>query len=346
MNIDFLQSEEWQKFQKAAGRRTFLISDGDFHASIIEHQLPVVGKYFYIPRGPICHPERSSDFNRSGAEGSRDSSLMLRMTELLNLAKKENAGWIRFDADNSLILDFIRENWRVVKAPHDMQPKEIFVIDITKPEEQLMAEMKEKTRYNIRLAEKKGVSLRITNPYEYTNNNKYLDEFLRLVELTSKRQGIVAHPESYYCKMFETMPPDIIKLYVAEYQGKVIAANIMIFFGDTAIYLHGASDSEFRSVMAPYLLQWRAIQDAKRLGFARYDFGGVKFPHPLTPSPVGRGWLEEPGEGKNNWQGITKFKTGFSPNTQAVEFAGSYDIIINPIKYCLYRILQFIKSMK
>jgi len=354
MYIDFLQSEEWRKFQEATGKRTFHISSqkspssplasirrsghfekGEdlFWANIIEHKLPIVGKYLYIPRGPVI--------SEQGIVNSK------QYLTLINLAKKENAGWVRFDANDSRILYIIRENWRVIKAPHDMQPKEIFVIDITKSEEELLAEMKEKTRYNIRLAEKKGVQIRIMN-YELGIKNNYLDKFINLVKITAERNKITAHPEGYYRKMFEVIPKENLKLYVAEYEGKVIAANIVVFYGDTATYLHGSSDNEYRNVMAPYLLQWRAIQDAKKAGCHFYDSGGVKISNPkseiLNPKQIQNSKFKIQNS-SDSWQGITRFKTGFSPNTQPVEFAGSYDIVINKAKYAIYKLLQKMKSV-
>jgi len=290
-NIDFLQSEEWREFQEKTGKQTFHMERNGIGINVIEHKLPVVGKYFYIPRGEFFE-------------------------ELIELAKKEKIGWIRFDPKNEKSI----KNLKVVKAPHDMQPKETFVIDIKKSEEQLLSEMKPKTRYNINLAQKKGIAI--------NSSIKYVDDFLRLVRMTAERKGIKFHPEDYYRKMIETIPENILKLYVAEYNNKVIAANLVVFSGKTAIYLHGATDDEYRNVMAPYLLQWQAIKDAKNSGCERYDFGGVKT------------------TGVNNsWSGITKFKLGFSQVTKSVEFLGSYDIIINPIKYFFYRIIQRIKSI-
>jgi len=207
-----------------------------------------------------------------------------------------------------------------------MQPKEIFIVDISKSEEQLLAEMKAKTRYNIRLAEKRGVIVR------EISNKKYIDEFLRLTKVMAKRQGIAVHPEDYYRKMLETIPGDILKLYVAEYQGKVIATNLVIFFGDTCTYLHGASDDEYRNVMAPYLLQWRQVLDAKKAGCEKYDFGGINTRYKIQDTRY------------NSWAGITKFKLGFSPNTAPVTFPGSYDIILNQGKYWGYRMIQKMKS--
>ena len=291
----FLQSEQWRNFQEATGKKTFNVSGENFWANIIEHQLPIVGKYFYISRGPLGES---------------------KIGEIIKLAKKEKAGWIRIDTSIK------NGKYKIVKAPHDMQPKELFILDITKSEDELLAEMKSKTRYNIKVAEKKNVRIIVSS------EKKYLDKFCELVEITSKRQGIVPHPRSHYQKMIEIIPSENIKLYCAEFEGEIIAANLVIFFGDTATYLHGASDDRFRNVMAPYLLQWRQIQDAKKFGATKYDFGGVKID-----------------SSDNSWAGITRFKLSFSPNTKPVEFSGSYDIILNSKKYYLYRSLQYLKGL-
>lgn len=346
-NNNFLQSDVWRKFQEAVGYRTFFVSvphpsplpkgEGDFvfSASIIEHQLPVVGKYLYIPRGPLVGISNFK-FQISNEIQSSNDKIKKGMQCLMDLARKNNAGWIRIEPENEETLEIIKKNvdYKIAKAPHDMQPKEILAMDIAKTEEELLSEMKAKTRYNIKLAEKKGVG--VTSSW----NKKYINEFVRLIKLTEKRKSIKFHSANYYQKMLEVIPSDILRLYVAEYNNKVIAANLVIFYGNTAIYLHGATDDEYRNVMAPYLLQWQAIKDAKKAGFLQYDFGGVKRISPLssTPSPGGRGWLEKPSEG--NWSGITKFKLGFAPNTDPIIFPGSYDIIIDRKKYYLYKIIQ------
>ena len=348
----FLQSEEWRKFQESVGRKTFHLElkspsnppfeKGEvfgFWANVVEHQLPVVGKYFYIPRGPVIGISNDK-FQITNQIQSPNDKIVKELEELINLAKKEKAGWVRIEPQSEELLNVIKNlvKLKIAKAPHDMQPKEIFVIDITKSEEDLLAGMKQKTRYNIRLAQKHKVFINVIpakagiqrDPLDSgsgTGVARYIDEFIRLVKITAKRDGITPHPESYYRKMFEIIPPENLKLYVAEYEGKVIAANIIIHYGDTATYLHGASDNEHRNVMAPYLLQWQAILDAKNAGYSKYDFGGVKT-----------------GD-DSSWAGITKFKTGFSPNTEPKAFPGSYDIVINPFKYYLYRVLQKFKSV-
>lgn len=306
----FLQSEWWKKFQASTGRKTLNIKGENFWANIIVHKLPLVGKYFYIPRGNIFK--------------IKDKDVRRYFDNLVILARENKVGWMRIEPATQEVLEITKRNISlpIVKAPHEMQPKELFIIDCTKSEDKLLAEMKPKTRYNIRLAEKKGVEIIVSK------EKKYVDRFCELVEVTSKRQGIKSHPKTHYQKMLEVIPEENIKLYSAEFEGKIVAANIMLFFENTATYLHGASDDQYRNVMAPYLLQWRQIQDAKKFGAEGYDFGGVK------TNTV-----------DNNWAGITKFKQGFSPSTSVIEFPGAYDIIVNSFRYKAYLILRKLKSL-
>ena len=261
---DFLQSEEWRKFQESAGRRTFHISslnlphprlpkpgtggqarpllegEGDFEfwANVIEHQLPVVGKYFYVPRGPVIQssafpfPDNSGNSSRpqrlsvAMAGAAKPSFFYNSFSELIELAWKNNVGWVRIEPANNEVLDVIRKNinkvepfsvqgstLKIKKAPHDMQPREILVMDIKKSEEELLAEMKPKTRYNIRLAQKHKVFINVIpakagiqkDPLDSGSGagmTDYIEEFIRLVKITAKRDKITSHPENYYRKMF------------------------------------------------------------------------------------------------------------------------------------------------
>jgi lipid II:glycine glycyltransferase (peptidoglycan interpeptide bridge formation enzyme) len=321
----FLQSVYWKNFQESVGRKTHDISASDESgeplvcASIITHTLPITGKYFYTPRGPVFE---NFKFQISNLKSIPNDKIRKYLNDLISLAEEKKAGWIRVEPNSEEELNLIRENItennKIEKSAVDMQPREILILDISKNEGEILAQMKQKTRYNIKLAEKRGVKI-----YD-SREEKYIQEFLRLVEITSKRDKITSHPGSYYRKMFETIPGDILKLYVAEFEKKIIAANLALFFEKTATYMHGASDNAHRNLMAPYLLQWRQIVDAKKSGCERYDFGGVD---------------------EKKWPGVTKFKTGFAPNVKPIQFPGCYDIILKPAKYNLYRALQRIKRI-
>lgn len=318
MNRDFLQSAEWFRLQEATEKQIVPCEEDDFVANGIVHMLPLVGKYLYVPRGPVCDNFQFSIFN-----------FQTGIQKLIQVAKERKMKWIRIEPETEEMLEEIKKSvpYKVVRAPHDMQPREVFKIDIARSEEELLAGMKPKTRYNIRLAEKRGVRI-----FE-TRDEKYIEAFLGLITATSGRKGITSHSRDYYKKFFSVLSETMCRLFVAEYEGKVIAANIVMFYGETVTYLHGGTADEHRDVMAPYLLQWEQIKAAKKEGFQLYDFGGVQ---------TGNNQQES----KSDWSGITKFKTGFSPSTAPTVFPGSYDIVLDTQGYFLYTSLRPLQRLK
>ena len=334
-NKEFLQSALWLHFQETTGRAIVPCEGNGFVANGIIHTLPLVGNYLYVPRGPIID---NSQFSTS-LPGGQVCNLQTEIQKLMERAKEKKCSWLRIEPETEEVLEEIKKStqYTIVKTSHDVQPREIFKIDITKTEEVLLAQMKPKTRYNIRLAEKRGVKVC------ETREEKYIQAFLDLITATSGRKGITSHPRHYYRKFFEVLPEETCRLFVAEYEGRVLAANLIIFYEDTAIYLHGGSSDRHRDVMAPFLLQWEQIKRAKECGFRFYDFGGVhtedkgneKKESPSTHRPSPR---------MHSWSGMTKFKTGFAPNTLSTRYKGAYDIILNTPKYRMYRMLQRLRS--
>ena len=315
---NFFQSEEWRCFQEMSGHDSIRIGDD---AQGFVHTLPVVGRYLYMPRFPGC-------------EVTGDPKSLIG--HLLTSARKNDFSWVRIEPETEEIL----KTWKLAvsdrekndgiwlnRAPHDMQPREIFTVDVSKTEEDLLAEMKAKTRYNIRLAEKKGV--RIFS----TREKRYQEIFFRLIETTAKRQNILPHPESYYENMLTVFSEDHLSLFVAEFGGQVLAANLVLFSGDTATYLHGGTSDMHREVMAPVLLQWEQMREAKRRGCHWYDFGGVS-----VSSEIGNQGSKIAG-----WKGITRFKLGFSSGTAPKVFPGCYDMVIDRKRYELYLRLRFLQ---
>ncbi len=310
----FLQSAGWEHFQRKSGHEVLRLSENAFGAV---HILPVVGAYIYLSRWP----------SKKNA-----SNLSEDFLKLLSWGRLHRCAWIRIEPETDDLLascatalasEDINMVKSLVSAPHDMQPREIFVMDIAKSEEALLSEMKAKTRYNVRLAEKKNVHI------FKTREKKYQEIFFALVEATAKRQRIIPHPRVHYIRMLESFPEEDLTLFVAEYQGEIVAANLVLFEGDTATYLHGGTGDTHRAVMAPVLLQWEQIREAKRRGCHWYDFGGVK------TNPVENG--------PHDWSGITRFKTGFSPDTKPIQYPGCFDIVIDRKRYELYLRLRFLQ---
>ncbi|MEI6649977.1 MAG: peptidoglycan bridge formation glycyltransferase FemA/FemB family protein [Candidatus Moraniibacteriota bacterium] len=354
MTNELLQSEEWMRFQEATGRRVVRLCGEGWCANGVVHRLPIVGKYLYIPRGPRGRSAKCEVRSEGEVAGNRESGIkwgekvpaplpegssrvfegegregiQVIITELLAKAKEMNVGWVRIEPETEEVLAEIREaakEMKVVKAPHDMQPRETFVVDLTLSEEELLAAMKPKTRYNIRVAQKRGVNIvASTEP-------QYKEAFIRLVTGTADRKGIVPHPKAYYEAMCASLLGENGKIFAAEKDGTIVAANIVVFYGGTATYLHGGSDERFRADMAPFLLQWEAMLEAKRRGCARYDLGGVN--------------MGELSAGEGKWLGITRFKFGFSPATASAVFPGTYDIVLSSVRYGTYRWIQRVRTI-
>lgn len=299
-----LQSSQWEVFQEKNGHAPMRVGDG---FALLE-ALPVVGKYLYFPRFPL-------------------SGSSLKKDEVLLIAHGKKAHWLRVEPENETVFETLKKEFgetSIVTAPHDIQPREILVMDITPTEETLLSEMKQKTRYNIRLAEKHGVTVR------FSREAKDMETFIELIYATTNRKAIWPHPKNYYRNFFEVFREQECVLALAEHGGKVLTANLLVFFEGVAYYLHGGSSDEGRHMMAPFLLQFESIREAKKRGCMTYNFGGVKTD--IT--------------GKNSWAGITRFKQGFAPKTAPVVFPGTYDIILSPWWYRLYRLIRSAQKIK
>jgi lipid II:glycine glycyltransferase (peptidoglycan interpeptide bridge formation enzyme) len=291
-----LQSDQWASVLRAEGKKIVVI-DG---INGVECDLPVVGSYIYFPR--------AYDISRFDID---------------HIVKSKYA-WARIDVSDQKMLDALKKSdKKIVPSPHNMQPQYNLIMDISScTEEDLLAQMKSKTRYNIRLAQKKGVEILVSK------EQKFIDAFISLVQETADRKDVNFHTKEHYENILRVLPDNMVELYVAIYDEKIIAANLISFYNKTATYLHGATSNEHRNVMAPYLLQWHSIINARKKGFSWYDLGGV-FPDSCDP-------------GK---KGITRFKTGFAPEKEIFSTQGSHDIILSPVRYGLYVILQRARSV-
>lgn len=299
------QSELWKEFQVSLGKEIF--STPLFWGVIQE--APVLGKYAEVSRGP-----------------SQDSIPPAQLNDAISeLVSKHKISLLRVEPQHDAVLkNLFQTDLSVRKAPLDAQPKEILMLNLDKSEEEILAAMKPKTRYNIRLAQKKGVEVR---PLK---NKEEEEQFLAVLAATASRKNISFHKKEYYQKFIEFFSEEKGTTFVAIKNGKVLAGGTVIIFGDTAYYMHGGSSDEGRESMAPHLLQWEQIRFAKAKGCTRYDFGGVAIQHT---------------EKGKDWTGITRFKVGFAPATESTLFPGTYDIIFSPARYWSYYLLTKIKKL-
>jgi lipid II:glycine glycyltransferase (peptidoglycan interpeptide bridge formation enzyme) len=206
----------------------------------------------------------------------------------------------------------------IVKAASDMQPPNTVVVDISPPLDDVIASMKSKTRYNIRLAAKKGVQVAEGGPEDF-------DRWYALYQETSRRDRIAIHSRAYYRGLFDAARAyqgevrPCVKLLLATHEGDLLAGNIVAFWKKRAAYLYGASSGEKRNLMPTYALQWEAIRLAREAGCASYDLYGVP-PQPDPGHPM---------------FGLYQFKTGFSETV--LQRWGSWDVPSRPLLYRMYR---------
>jgi peptidoglycan pentaglycine glycine transferase (the first glycine) len=301
-HAQFLQSWEWGKFQKQVSGIIWRLGvendQGELLASakVIKKQLPMGRSYFYCGRGPVF---------KGGVW--EDEAGTLLFDEIKKIAEQEQIMFLRFDPTFPVI-DF---KYPIVKTI-DVQPSKTAILDLDKTEDELMQAMHQKTRYNIRLAEKKEVKIVEAGAERF-------EDFWNLMCQTSDRDDFNLHGRSYYQEMFN-LDNKFVKLFFAEYQGKPLVGNVLTFYGDTVAYIHGGSSSESRDVMAPYLLQWHSIKLAKQLGARYYDFTGVD---------------------EEKWPGVTRFKMGFGP--REVNYPGSFDLVYDEGWYSVYKMVRKVR---
>lgn len=196
-----------------------------------------------------------------------------------------------------------------------------FWLDLTKSESELLSEMKQKTRYNTRLAEKKGGVIR------EDNSRAAFEEYWKLTEETTKRQEFYAHTKKYHQLMFETLQPaGIAHLFLAEHEGKTLATWIVFILNGVMYYPYGASTRDEKNIFASNLLMWEVIKFGKKNGCHLFDMWGSPGPSPRPSDP---------------WAGFHRFKEGYG--AKLVEFVGTFDLIINPVVYWLYRVGEEIR---
>jgi peptidoglycan pentaglycine glycine transferase (the first glycine) len=297
--MHFLQSIGWEQLQKSIGHTTWRTQD----ILVIRYDLPLGKNYLYVGGAPF------------------DAQVL---EEIKKIAKQERAMFLKWEpmvldvgAVKALEMAGFRPSFRAV------QPQRTILIDLAKSEEELLGGiypardrapeapvsshgMHPKTRYNIGLAKRRGMVVRSSAEPA----RRDMDTFIRILQDTAKRDGFHIHPSAYYEKL-AALPS--CEFFMAEHNGKMVAAALMLFWENTAVYLHGASDYAARNLMAPYMLHWEIIREAKKRGCAQYDLWGIDV---------------------KRWPGVTRFKRGFGG--EEMQYIGSWDFLFSSIFYTAY----------
>jgi peptidoglycan pentaglycine glycine transferase (the first glycine) len=301
-NGHVLQTGEWGELKSAFGWQALRVVNGDKGVQLLLRSLPMGFTLAYLPK-PIS-------FDNNQLVEEVDSFCKAKKSILL---KVELDGWDSTPMKEAPTFEGMRV------SSHTIQPRRTIVVDISGTEEEILGRMKQKCRYNIRLAEKKGVSVR---PWSDING------FHSLMNTTADRDGFGVHSLDYYDRVYRLFHPvGMAEMLVAEFEGKPLAALMVFSRGKRAWYLYGASSDEERNRMPAYLLQWEAMRWAKSKGADEYDLWGVPDENENT--------LESQFESRQDglW-GVYRFKRGFGG--KILRAAPSLDKVYNPVLYRIY----------
>ncbi|GHV02458.1 peptidoglycan bridge formation protein FemAB [Spirochaetia bacterium] len=322
----FLQSGFWGSFKARFGwnARAFLVDWGMFGVTplmLIRRRLGPGISFAYVPWGPelpLDFPQTNEDRNAALAE------LALGLRCFL----PRDTAFIRFDPPwytegADMPRPLIGKPFS--RAGADVQPPDTVIVDLSPTAEAILAAMKPKWRYNIHYGPKKGVTVRRVDAAQGEWTADGLEAFYSLLKETAKRDGIAIHGIEYYQGLFTqaqeyagagALVPEL-RLYLAEHSTEgsteVLAAIVVLVRGRDAVYLYGASSSRNRNLMAPYALQWKAMEDAKASGCTNYDLFGI------PPN----------GDPSHPMAGLYLFKTGFGG--RIIHRPGSWDYAYRPL---------------
>lgn len=316
---DLMQAYEWGEIKSRSGGWSPIRLIGEDEqgkiiaaATILLRRIPRTSRCIaYVPRGPVLD--------------TTNSTLVQDFTDALcKTASARGAILVKIDPPVPIEDEVSRQNieragFHAIADPTGFggtQPTCVMQLDLQPSLDGIMAGFKPKWRYNIRLAEKKGVTIKIDC------SRGDLRPFYDLLKVTGKRDGFLVRGISYYETMWDALvPTGYAKLFLAMYEGVPLAGALAFIIGDRACYVYGASSNEHRNLMPNHLMQWEMIKWAKSMGCKLYDFRGV--------SPR-RG----ASEADDHLQGLNRFKEGFS--AQYVEYIGEYDLVISPFWYWLW----------
>ncbi len=313
-----LQAFEWGQFREEEGvkviRRGFVNGDklvSGFQLTI--HKVPrtnfTIG---YLPKGEMPTKELLDELKKIGKE---ENCIFIQLEPNVTTKEMENG-------------KRKMESFGLRPAAHPLFTKFTFVLDLTKTEEELLASMHPKARYNIKVAKKHNVEVK-----EDDSDNAF-KEYWRLTEETTKRQGFYAHTKHYHELQWQTIPHALTTnsqlpttnnltshLFTGKYENKTLTTLLFFVFHDTLYYPYGASSNEHRNVMHSNLTMWEGILFGKKLGLKKFDMWGALGHEPDPKDP---------------WYGFHDFKRKFGP--EHVEFIGSYDLVINQAMYQAYKV--------
>src|SRR5574341_2020757 len=306
-----LQTSAWGQLKSAFGWGAEPVRVGDSGALTLFRSLPLGWSFAYVPRGPLA------DWNRPAA-------LAGLVAALDRAGRARPAICLKWEPDlpDSPACAAALSSLGFRPSPQAVQPRRTLVVDLSGSEADVLARMKQKTRYNIGLASKKEVTVRAAQSAADGA------AFVGLMRVTGARDRFGVHTDDYYRLAYDLFHPSgLCELFLAEYRGEVLAGGRAFALGKRAWYFYGASSDQERSRMAPYLAQWAAMRWARERGALTYDLWGV----PDENEDVLEAGVETRRDGL--W-GVYRFKRGCGG--RLVRTVGAWDRGYNPVLYRAY----------
>jgi peptidoglycan pentaglycine glycine transferase (the first glycine) len=303
-----LQYRAWGEFKAAHGWSVARdAGDGFAVQALFRRRLGItIG---YVPRGPAV-------------DWADANAVRLCLKALDALCKRAGAALVLVEPDAMFPADFDPKAYGFAPSGFSIQPLRTIIVPCDRDDAALLATMKQKTRYNVRLAAKRGVTVRHGSADD-------LVAFWAILQTTAARDAFGVHTQEYYADLLRCFPaPDHGALLCAEFAGEVVAAVLLIRGGRTAIYLAGASSDAHREHMPTYALQYAALQWAREAGCTQYDLWGI----PPTDEPPAA--ANEGGQNvRDGLWGVYRFKQGFGGEVVSYPgvFVRSYLPVLAPL---------------
>lgn len=306
----FLQSWSWGDFQQSLGKQVVRCAVFESEqsnkiiavAQFILIRIPYLsGIYAYCPYGPLLQTKNENT----------SPQILQAMIHTLQVHNPD-LWFIRLEP-KSLIP-------RLGNGTKRIQPGKTLITNLIRPEDEILQSMHQKTRYNIKVAEKHGIVVNCLA--------SDLNQAINLLTDTSKRQNFSSYDSSYYFKLLEHLSKPMngdckAWLYQAFADKQCVASAIQVDWYETRTYLFGGSDYSYRHLMAPYALHWQAMSDAKKSGINYYDWWGLETSGGATP-------------------GFAKFKLNWGG--AVIEYPEPQDIVLHPYKYRLYKFARVLNK--
>lgn len=305
-----IQSWEWGEARKNLG--TQLLRYGIFKDDKLSlafqltiHKIPFTNYFVgYLPKGPLPNKELAQALKKIGQEN--------------------NCAFIKLEPNIEVTGNRLQVTGNYIRSPKPLFTKFNFVLDLTPTEEDLLKNMHQKTRYNIKVAQKHGVKI------EERTDDEAFKIYLKLYFETTKRQNYHGHNEYYHTKIWETLKKaNLARILIASLNSEPLTAWMLFNFRDTLYYPYGGSSKSHTEVMANNLICWEAIKLGQKLNLKYFDMWGALGPDANPQDP---------------WYGFHKFKAGYGG--KLTEYIGTYDLVLNWPLYIMFTLVDKLTPLK